>query len=96
MLAIYRLAAVMAACKTPEGMTAPAKLPDLSAERRLAAPRLATQAVLVEQAGLEVARPVPPLVALVVAPWMAATLATLAKQVGLVVARMEAAPSMAA
>ncbi len=47
---------------------------------------------MVEQAGLEVATLVPPLAALMVAPRMAATLAALAEQAGLMVARMESAP----
>jgi hypothetical protein len=41
MLAVYRSAAVSAACGTPKGMTPPSKLPDLSAETRLAVPQLA-------------------------------------------------------
>jgi hypothetical protein len=53
-------------------------------------------AMQVEQAGLEVARLVPPLAALVMASRMGATLVTLAEQAGLVVARMEAAPLMVA
>jgi hypothetical protein len=71
MLAVYRSATVSAAWGISEGMTVPAKLPDLSAEPRLSAPlatpriatprMAATQAELAEQAGLELARPVPPL-----------------------------------
>jgi hypothetical protein len=93
MLVVYRLVAVSAACGISEKMAAPAKLPDLLAEPRLAVPQLAaprmavTQAALAEQAGLEVARPVPPLAALVLAPQMAATLAMLAEQAGLAVVR---------
>jgi hypothetical protein len=48
--------------------------------------RAATQAALAEQAGLELARLVQPLAALVVAPRLAVTPATLAERAGLAVA----------
>jgi hypothetical protein len=85
MLEVYRSAALLVACRISQEVAVPMKPPELTAEEWLSAPGMV--ATLAALAGLEVARPVPPLAALVGAPRMAAMLAALVEQAGLVLVR---------